>query len=336
MRDLNPVHYRKQQTEDRDTVELFFCVKEEKDFLPRGRITPLGLPTFNDTKFAWSSSPNLISFYCYPAWSTPLYGDRAVVSLLCSKDIDDYPVEPPLQIASNVLQSLDLTLYIYCLIIFLILSFSSDKITLRNRSFPEERSRFDLDKSILFPNIPAAKLKLNIVVIGAGISGSNAAICLAAHCHRVTLLDYRNNLSGTFANSIHIYPNSARVVDKYGLWPIWKPCRFWQVLREEYVPVMMDVVKKHDVDLRLGCRIQDIDEKVTAVVLDTGERIEADLIVRADGIRSIVRHSVILGGDVPMETSNNAHICRIPKEPILQNLELGIHHERTRLVNELE
>lgn len=68
--------------------------------------------------------------------------------------------------------------------------------------------------------MPSPKLKLNIVIIGAGISGSNAAICLASHEHQVTLLDYRTNLSGTFANSIHLYPNSARVVDKYGLWPI--------------------------------------------------------------------------------------------------------------------
>lgn len=98
--------------------------------------------------------------------------------------------------------------------------------------------------------------------------------------------------------------------------------RFWQVLREEYVPVMMDAVKNHGVNLRLGCRVQDIDEKVTAVVLDTGERIEADLIVGVDGIRSIVRRSVI-PGDVPMETSNNAYICRIPEEPILQDPELA-------------
>lgn len=61
------------------------------------------------------------------------------------------------------------------------------------------------------------------------------------------------------------------------------PGRFWQVLREEYVPVMMDVVKKHGVNLRLGCRVQEIDHEATAVVLDTGERIEADLIVGADG-----------------------------------------------------
>lgn len=115
--------------------------------------------------------------------------------------------------------------------------------------------------------------------------------------------------------------------------------RFWQVLREEYVPVMMDVVKEHGVNLRLGCRVQEIDHESTAVVLDTGERIEADLIVGGDGpstislsnhedsqllgIRSIVRRTAIPGGDVPMESSNNAYICRIPKDPILQDPELA-------------
>ncbi|CZR54504.1 uncharacterized protein PAC_04388 [Phialocephala subalpina] len=98
---------------------------------------------------------------------------------------------------------------------------------------------------------------------------------------------------------------------------------FWQVLREAYVPVMMEVVKKYGVNLRLICRVKDIDQKATAVILDTGERIEADLIVGADGIRTIVRRSAVPGGDVPMDTYWNAYICRIPKEPILQDPELA-------------
>ncbi|KAE8448432.1 hypothetical protein EG329_009497 [Mollisiaceae sp. DMI_Dod_QoI] len=190
----------------------------------------------------------------------------------------------------------------------------------------------------------SANLKLNILVIGAGISGSNAAICLASHGYSVTLLDYRTNLSGTFASSIHLYPNSARVVDQYGLWPILESvsapkCHmrlhrgdtgevirardiedyvelygYPRILREEYVPVMMEVVKKHGVNLRLGCRVQETDQEATAVILDTGERIEADLIVGADAIP---------GGGVELESSTNAYICRIPQEPLLQDPELA-------------
>ena len=42
---------------------------------------------------------------------------------------------------------------------------------------------------------------------------------------------------------------------------------------------------KRNIDLRLGCRVVDVEESghILAVILASGERVEADLVVGADG-----------------------------------------------------
>jgi len=57
---------------------------------------------------------------------------------------------------------------------------------------------------------------LNIIIIGAGLGGLSAAICLARHGHNVRVLEKNKNLS-EFGAGIQITPNAIRLLQNWGL-----------------------------------------------------------------------------------------------------------------------
>lgn len=61
-----------------------------------------------------------------------------------------------------------------------------------------------------------SKASFNIVIVGAGLGGLGAAVCLARKGHRVTVLEAASQLAEVGAG-IQIPPNSTRILDAYGL-----------------------------------------------------------------------------------------------------------------------
>jgi 2-polyprenyl-6-methoxyphenol hydroxylase-like FAD-dependent oxidoreductase len=55
--------------------------------------------------------------------------------------------------------------------------------------------------------------------------------------------------------------------------------RFWTVHRANYQQILYEGAKAKGVNIRLGCRIVSVDDEHTTVVLQSGERVGADLIV---------------------------------------------------------
>lgn len=54
--------------------------------------------------------------------------------------------------------------------------------------------------------------------------------------------------------------------------------------RADYHEVMLDEANRLGVEIRLGCNVDSLDFDHTEVVLDSGERLKADVIVGADGM----------------------------------------------------
>ncbi|KAN0120126.1 FAD/NAD(P)-binding domain containing protein [Hyaloscypha variabilis] len=163
--------------------------------------------------------------------------------------------------------------------------------------------------------------KFNIIIVGAGIAGLGAAIALADKGHKVTVLERHGQLQ-TLGSVIGIMPSGTRVLEQYGvLDDVFKICgdrsmtmiyRRWQdgsVLlsqtpstrenlwgirgasgkRGDFQHILYEAAKKRDVMVRFNCQVADVDDKGPSVTLSSGEKIEADLIVAADGINSAIK-----------------------------------------------
>lgn len=188
--------------------------------------------------------------------------------------------------------------------------------------------------------------RFNVIIVGAGITGLAAAVALGRKGHRVTVLDYRTKLKGTIGFGILSWSNATRVLFKFDLWPRLQqvmlppptihyrkgdtgeilvtrgPDDFvgaygfphFNIMREDYVKVLMETAKEHGVDVRLGVGVERVDEAEAQVTLATGETLKADLIVGADGINSTTRKFVLPGQEFPLSSSINAYRFSIPED----------------------
>ncbi|KAK2055597.1 FAD/NAD(P)-binding domain-containing protein [Colletotrichum caudatum] len=173
----------------------------------------------------------------------------------------------------------------------------------------------------------------NIIVVGGGIAGISAAIALRGPRRRITVLE-QSQLNREIGATISLQPNASKIVEKqWGLEETLskkgsmadKGFRIYSVegklhadipfhLKRSYGAdrMMYHRVDLHDalreaatkevadaepVTIRTGCVVRDCDPEAGTVTLESGEVFTGDLIVGADGIKSVLRKSV-LGKDV--------------------------------------
>lgn len=194
---------------------------------------------------------------------------------------------------------------------------------------------------------------MNIVVAGGGIGGLTAALCLARRGHAVTVLEQALAV-GEVGAGIQLSPNATRVLFMLGLQPAldavafrpeatemrqWRSGRFiattplgetatrqfgfpyFHVHRGDLIVVLERAVRAEpNIRLLTSARVERVFERHDQVVAEGPDvTVSADLLVGADGIRSVVRNH-LFGPEQPVFTGNIAWRLLIPARDLPSGL----------------
>ena len=199
------------------------------------------------------------------------------------------------------------------------------------------------------------QFKLNIIVVGAGLGGLAAAIALVRKGHTVTILEQAHQL-GEVGAGIQIPPNSSRLLVDWGLEPFlrenivepecitlrrWqdgsaigytklKPefrvrygAPYWLVHRAHFHSAMYELALSQGVKVKVAHRVTEYDEKVPSVIVESGQRFSAGLIVAADGLKSVARTHILGEKDKPPRPSGfSAYRATVPASKMRTDPEL--------------
>jgi salicylate hydroxylase len=167
-------------------------------------------------------------------------------------------------------------------------------------------------------------IKLNVLIVGAGLGGLATAIALSRHGHNVTILESAPAL-GEVGAGIQIPPNSMRILLEWGLgsflegkavepdgmtfrrWQDGRPIAFTRLIpdhkekfgapyyvvhRADFHSAMHSLAVEMGVQIKVGHHVVDYHESDPSVTLADGRKMTADLIVAADGVKSIARKHI--------------------------------------------
>jgi salicylate hydroxylase len=191
---------------------------------------------------------------------------------------------------------------------------------------------------------------MHIAIVGAGLGGLTAAAVLLQRGHRVRVFEQAAEL-GEIGAGIQMSANAMKVLDRLGLRDTLAPLAvrpqafefrrfdsgemlhrlplgdahaqrhgapYFQLHRADLHRALLDVVRQHDpAAVVLTTRVSGLQERDddVQITFDGGGSAAAELVVGADGIKSVVRQHV-LGDDKPVFTGQLAWRCLVPTEQI--------------------
>lgn len=188
---------------------------------------------------------------------------------------------------------------------------------------------------------------MKAIIAGGGIGGLTAAIALRREGWDVTICEQAEAIEEVGAG-IQVSPNGTRILERLGVMrrlepSIFEPdaiemrdgqsgdlilsmpmraiaqarwgARYFQVYRPDIIAALRDTLLDLAPDaIRLRSRVVGYETGAGAVaLLHGGERIEGDLLVGADGLRSAIRNQMI-GPDQPVFTGNVAWRSVVPAD----------------------
>jgi salicylate hydroxylase len=213
----------------------------------------------------------------------------------------------------------------------------------------EQQRQKAMQTSSLINEQELSRVRLRIIIVGAGLGGLAAAIALARKGHNITVYEQAPALAevsviprfflsisaphvSQVGAGIQIPSNSSRLLLKWGLGPfladkVVEPedikFRRWEngavIGLTKLIPEFQDnfdapyyVVHRahfhdalHQLALRLGVQVQinskvvDYDAEAASITTEHGQTFSADMVICADGVKSVGRPKVLNGVDQP-------------------------------------
>jgi salicylate hydroxylase len=206
--------------------------------------------------------------------------------------------------------------------------------------------------------MPVPTISLNVIIIGGGIAGLTTAYCLGRSGHRITILEQAPWLEEVGAG-IQLASNASRLLVRWGLGSaldgigvtpdaasfnrfendekigfnyigervkIEHGAPYYHIHRADLVGMIYELGKKY-ITIKQDKVVKvlpgaPLASRCPSVVLESGETIEADMIIGADGVKSIARKCVVDGTDVAIPTGDMAYRATIRSEQMEGNEDL--------------
>ncbi|KAK4508339.1 hypothetical protein PRZ48_002077 [Zasmidium cellare] len=190
---------------------------------------------------------------------------------------------------------------------------------------------------------------LNVLIVGAGIGGLQAALALATDGHQITVFESAKAFENVGAG-IRVPPSSSRLSQAWGVdfsqvkqevsrgnrFVDWKGkhlldvpffdvrdrygAPYYFIHRADLVNLLVKTAEqKPNVTIRLNSRVVSYNFEEPSLELGSGEVVAGDVIIVADGIKSSVR-DVINGRPLaPQDTGDVAYRILVPAQPLLDD-----------------
>ncbi|KDQ55785.1 hypothetical protein JAAARDRAFT_37206 [Jaapia argillacea MUCL 33604] len=197
-----------------------------------------------------------------------------------------------------------------------------------------------------------ASYPLNISIIGCGLGGLAAAFCLARAGHKVSIFESAPAI-GEVGAGIQMTPNLTRLLIRWGCGDVLKACTvtpsaialrrwkdgelvgwtrwgddmenehgapYYHIHRADLHKLLFDLAVPH-INLHLSSRVDSINPSLPSpsITLSTGQVIPTDLIIGADGVKSMIREVVVGGPDRPVATGDAAYRAIVSTDDMMKD-----------------